>query len=231
MPFFKDTVALETCPAKTAESVSYGATFAVLAWLLLSNYSGLGNTERESQSIASTDSPPTELSSLAAFEDTDALADPQSAQAALPQLDSETQSSNFVSTAPAWHAEIEKFQLIDSQPNQRAFSIADWSIPTSDASQQIEGFIAGLDLPLPFIDIDYLFKAEGNPDAGIAADLASNALGENELVREITVTGAATERLSRRPDNAQRPQIPRPYRAQEIPRSFVLPPRIQALRP
>jgi hypothetical protein len=38
MPLFKDTVALETCPAKTAETVSYGATLLVLAGLLLANF-------------------------------------------------------------------------------------------------------------------------------------------------------------------------------------------------
>ena len=42
MQIYKDKLALEASPAKTAETASYGATFAVLGWLLLSNYSGFG---------------------------------------------------------------------------------------------------------------------------------------------------------------------------------------------
>lgn len=231
MSFFKNTVALEACPAKTAESVGYGATFAVLGWLLLSNYSGLGQAERDSQPVVSTDSPPAGLPSLAALVETEAPNDPQLAQAALQQQDIETETSNLASSVPTWHAEIEQFRQIKSHPHQRAFSTAAWTSEENDADQQFDHINMGLGLPLPLIESDYLFNAKGNPGIGISAGLASNELDESELVREITVTGSETQRLSRRPDNSQRPQIPRPYSAQQIQRSLVLPPRIQALRP
>lgn len=231
MPFFKNTVALEACPAKTAESVSYGATFAVLGWLLISNYSGFGYAGQDPQSIASTDSAPAELFSLVAFVNTQTPNDPQFAQAALYLRDVEAESSNYTAAAPTWHAEIEQFQLIESHLNRRAFSTAAWSSSTIDAAQRIEELIFDLDPPLPFIESDYLFNAKGSAETGMSAGLASRESDENELVREITVTGTETQRLSRRPENSQRPQIPRPYRAQEAPRSFSLPPRIQALRP
>ena len=54
MPLFKEPVALEACPAKTAESVSYAATFAVLGWLLVSNYSVLASKQAENISVADT---------------------------------------------------------------------------------------------------------------------------------------------------------------------------------
>ena len=62
-------------------------------------------------------------------------------------------------------------------------------------------------------------------------DLVSNTSGETRLIRGITVKGTEADRLTNRPGNIYRPQIPRPYRAQEIQRSFALPLRIQALRP
>ena len=80
-------------------------------------------------------------------------------------------------------------------------------------------------LPLPLIDTAYLFDTQS------ASEMASNTSGEAGLVREVMVKGAEADRLKNRPANIHRPQIPRPYRAQEIQRSFVLPPRIQALRP
>ena len=54
MPLFKEPVALEACPAKTAESISYTATFAVLGWLLVSNYPGLASKQVEAIPVANT---------------------------------------------------------------------------------------------------------------------------------------------------------------------------------
>ena len=52
MQLYKDKLALEASPAKTAETASYGATFAVLGWLLLSNYSEFGYAEQPIVSAA-----------------------------------------------------------------------------------------------------------------------------------------------------------------------------------
>ena len=57
MPLFKEQVALEACPAKTAESVSYAATIAVLGWLLVSNYYVLSTEQVEDIPVADTQLP------------------------------------------------------------------------------------------------------------------------------------------------------------------------------
>ena len=230
MQIYKDTFALEACPAKTAETVSYGATFAVLAWLLLSNYSGSGYAE---QPIVSATSPsensitPTEsiINRAASYAEVEALTETPFSAAILNQPEAE--SGDFVTAPPSWHADLPPYQQHEGQSHQRAFSTVDWSVHTSDSGQHITGFNQALMLvlPLPLIDTAYLF------DTKSASEMTSNTSGEAGLVREIMVNGAEADRLTNRPASIHRPQIPRPYRAQEIQRSFVLPPRIQALRP
>lgn len=236
MPKYKHTAALEACPAKTAETVSYGATFAVLGWLLLSNYSGLGNAERNNQAIASAEPPLADTlaatskigANIASIEPlTLNEMPPSTATGNLARLE----DSNFVTSAPAWHTDLSSYQQYESQTHQRTFSSAGWSGQTSSADQQIAGFIEGLELSLPLLDTTYLFDPQSNSLDGNNSELASNETGETGLIREITVIGTEADRLRNRPDNIQRPQIPRPYRAQQIQRSFLLPPRIQALKP
>lgn len=235
MPIFRDTVALEACPAKTAESIAYGATFAVLGWLLISNYSGLGNAEPDPQPIANVDSPSTEAPSPTTFANTEAVNETPFIATALAKPIMEVESSNFDLAPPAWHAEMEQFPQFESHSQLRALSTAIWSKQANDSAQKLESLIEDLNLPLPLIatDIDTndLFGTESSSEASFTHNLTDTALAENDLVREITVTGTEAQRLSKRPDNIQRPQIPRPYRAREIQRSLILPPRIQALKP
>lgn len=232
MPIFKNTVALEACPAKTAESVSYGVTFAVLGWLLVSNYSGLGNAELAVPTLANTDSTLESTSPPAVFADTDARTETLStAIVTQRQPNIELEISKLAPIPPTWHTKIEQFPQLEGHSHLRELSTANWSKQSGDANLQIEGFIESLYLPLPLIEADKLFSPMINIDSGVTGRVANNQVSENGLVHEITVTGAETQRLSNRPDSIQRPQIPRPYRAQEIQRSFVLPPRIQALRP
>ena len=226
MHIFKDTVALEECPAKTAESVSYGAVFTVLGWLLVSNYSGAGHPELDVSAIANTDLPLIYEAPPAVIADTQILNKTQNTGMTLHQADREEEINNFLSTAPVWHTEIKQFER---HSHLRAFSTATWGTQIGDAGQQIEGLIESLDLPL-LIDANYLLIAKSRFDTIIIDDLASNQPAKDELVSEIPVTGTETKRLSSRPEDIQRPQIPRPYRARELQRSFVLPPRIQALR-
>ena len=230
MQIYKDKLALEACPAKTAEIVSYGATFAVLAWLLLSNYSGSGYAE---QPIVSATSPsensitPAEsiINRAASYAELEALTETPFSAAILNQPEAE--SGDFVTAPPSWHADLPPYQQYEGQSHQRAFSTVDWSVHTSDSGQHITGFNQELMLvlPLPLIDTAYLF------DTKSASEMASNTSGEAGLVRGIMVKGTEADRLTNRPGNIHRPQIPRPYRAQEIQRSIVRLPRIQALRP
>jgi len=226
MHIFKDTVALEECPAKTAESVSYGAVFTVLGWLLVSNYSGAGHPELDVSAIANTDLPLIYEAPPAVIADTQILNKTQNTGITLHQTDREEEINNFLSTAPAWHTEIKQFER---HSHLRAFSTATWGTQIGDAGQQIEGLIEGLDLPL-LIDANYLLNAKSRFDTIIIDDLANNQPAKDKLVSEIPVTGTETKRLSSRPEDIHRPQIPRPYRARELQRSFILPPRIQALR-
>ena len=234
MQIYKDTLALEACPTKTAETVSYGATFAVLAWILLSNYSGFGHAD---QPIVSATSPSgnsitsTEpiINRAAAYLEVEALTETPFLAVILNQP--EAKSGDFVTAPPSWHADLPPYQQHEGQSHQRAFSTVDWNVHISDSGQQITGFIKELVLPLPLIDTAYLFDAQGASEMVSNGDLSSNTSGEAGLVREIMVKDAEADRLTNRPGNIHRPQIPRPYRAQKIQRSFVLPPRIQALRP
>lgn len=234
MQIYKDTVALEACPAKTAETVSYGATFAVLGWLLLSNYSGFGYAEQPTVSAAAPSADSNGLAEpiinmAATYVEVEALNKTPFSAAILKQP--ESVSGDLVTTLLSWHADLAPYHQHENQAHQRTFSAVGWDVHTSYADQQIAGFIEELVLPLPLIDTAYLFDANGTSDSVSNGELASNTPGETGLIREITVKGAETDRLTNRPGNIHRPQIPRPYRAQEIQRSFVLPPRIQALRP
>ncbi len=223
MPIFRKKVALEACPAKTAESISYGATFVVLSWLLASNYSGLGNAKSDTQPLASSDSLSTK------FTDTETLNRIESLAITLPPQEAE--SGTFDPTLPTWHSKIRQLPLLESRPHSRVFSPTAWNEQAGAVELQFESAMEGLDLGLPLLGADYVFNPLEHSNTGTPQDLASNTPTENKLVREITVTGTETRRLSTRPDNTQRPQIPRPYRAQKIQRTLVLPPRIQALRP
>ena len=228
MHTFKETVALEECPAKTAESVSYGAVFIVLGWLLVSNYPESDHPELDVSAIADTDLPIINATPSAVVADARILNRTQVTAITLDRSVIKAEISNFVSAAPVWHTEIEQFER---QPYLRTFSTATWGIQTSDAGQRIEGLIEDLDLPQPLIDANYLLNAKGESDTIIVDNLARNQLAKDEPVSEISLTGAETKRPSSRPEDIQRPEIPRPYRAQELQRSFVLPPRVQAFRP
>ncbi len=230
MQIYKDKSALEASPAKTAETASYGATFAVLAWLLISNYSEFGYAEQPIVSASAGSLAPVAsiINKAAAYGEVETLNETSFSAAILHQQEAE--SRKHITTPPLWHADLAPYQQHESQIHQRAFSTADWNVHTSDANQQIAGFIEELALPLPLIDTAYLFDAKGTTEMASNGDLANITSDETGLVRGITVTGTEADRLTNRPGNIHRPQIPRPYRAQEIQRSFVLPPRIQALR-
>jgi hypothetical protein len=235
MHLFKDTVAPEACPAKTAESISYGATFAVLGWLLFSNYSGFGYAEQHAEAIANVELPPADTFATAESINNGTATYTQATNetpfSATTPNQLEAEISNFDTTLPQWHAALDPYQQYESQAHQRAFSTAPWNSQTSDADRQIAAFIEGIALPLPLIDADFLLDAQSTTENLVKGDPASGVLGEMRLIREVTVTGTDADRLTNRPQNIQRPQIPRPYRAQEIQRSFALPPRIQALKP
>ena len=234
MQIYKDKLALEASPAKTAETVSYGATFAVLGWLLLSNYSGFGYVKQPIVSPA----PPSAVSlapaasiinNAAAYGELETLNETSFSAAILHQPEAE--SRKHITTPPLWHSDLAPYQQHESQIHQRSFSTIGWDVHTIDADQQIARFIEELALPLPLIDTAYLFDAKGTSEMASNDDLESNTSGEARLIRGITVKSTEADRLTNRPGNIHRPQIPRPYRAQEIQRSFVLPLRIQALRP
>ena len=230
MQIYKDKLALEASPAKTAETASYGATFAVLAWLLLSNYSEFGYAEQPIVIASAASSAPAAsiINKAAAYGEVETLNETSFSAAILHQQEAE--SRKHITAPPLWHADLAPYQQHESQIHRRAFSTDDWNVHTSDADQQIAGFIEELELPLPLIDTVYLFDAKGTTEMASNGDLANITSGETGLVRGITVKGAEADRLTNRSGNIHRPQIPRPYRAQEIQRSFVLPPRIQALR-
>ena len=226
MQIFKDTVALEECPTKTAESISYGAVFTVLGWLLVSNYSGAGHPELGVSAIANTNFPMINEALPAVIAGTQIRSKTQDTAITLHRTDIEAEVNDFAPTAPVWHTKIKHFER---HSYLRAFSTATWGTQIGDAGQQIEGLIESLDLPLS-IDANYLLNAKNRSDTIIIDDLANNQPATDELVSEISVTGTEAKRLSSRPENIQRPQIPRPYRARELQRSFVLPPRIQAFK-
>ena len=239
MPLFKEQVALEACPAKTAESVSYAATIAVLGWLLVSNYYVLSTEQVEDIPVADTTAANSyEAGSVDARRDYLATnignysaSEGSSSESLLPlfaaeaQLESEEISESIdsqLAALSAWHSELDQ-----SRPTQlrnkhdRVAASASWH---NSIQQYTENFIAGLQPSLELTELDYSLDnyalEELKADTGPPAD-----------IREITVTGTDAERNANRPSHIQRPQIPRAFRALEAQRSFILPPRIQALRP
>ena len=243
MPLFKEQVALEACPAKTAESVSYAATFTVLGWLLVSNYSVLSTEQVEDITVADTTaansyeagSVDARRDYLATYIGNYSASEGSSSESLLPlfaaeaQLESEEISESIdsqLAALSAWHSELDQ-----SRPTQlrnkhdRVAASASWHNSTRSAAQQYtQNFIADLQPSLELTELDYSLDnyalEELKADTGPPAD-----------IREITVTGTDAERNANRPSHIQRPQIPRAFRALEAQRSFILPPRIQALRP
>lgn len=237
MPLFKDTVALEACPTKTAESISYGVTFAVLAGLLIDNYSGIDYSERESQSLAN-------IPAASILDQAPHLTSPQTtasqkdetsllASTNLTQLDKPNlQTAQFHTSPPTWHAKLQPYQQFDEQAQQRNFSAIEWNHREDQVERPIEGQLVQLNLPSPAINFDYPLDIQDFIEADHSMELASIDLSDGQHIREIAVSGSKTSRLATRPNHIQRPQIPRPYRAQALQRpSLLLPPKIQALRP
>ena len=235
MPIFKDRVALEACPAKTAESVSYGVAFTVLGWLLVSNYAVLGSEDYDNSVLSASATPAAssaaEFSAAAVItpnrEDAEIAAQIQYAVTEQPSLPymavSELESRDFLTSAPL------PLQLLARQNEtvKRSFDLSDWQSLNlaGDAMVQMEDIV----LPRPSLALDYLIR---DPlDGDTPTDLASMLLTGTEPLREITVTNDGTDTLSASRVQIPRPQIPRSYRAQEVQRSLVLPPRIQALKP
>ncbi len=237
MALFKDTVALEACPAKTAESVSYGATFAVLAWLIVSNYSGFGYDGPDSDSLLSSEpgttveeqaglpaSPTLTASAIAEPSGSVTLSTDEQHPAAM-ATESETPYTKLEDLA-AWHNGLQSSRQAVAHPGFRDISASAWRPEPVAETQLAKSYSTELSLPLPLIDTEALLQAGGGSElARTEEDDAPRP------IEEITVTGSETSRLIARPDNIRRPQLPRPYRAQEIQRSLILPPRIQALRP
>lgn len=239
MPLFKDQVALEACPAKTAESVSYGATFAVLGWLVLSNYSGMGYAGASSNNVADAESDDAVLNVPSTGEQATAALAVAAASAASPlpsPLHSQQRLTQGVGTEAAmrytpladleaWHDSLAPQHHSFEHPRPTRFSASDWRASLSRDVQLAETYPVDLVQLSPLIETDLYYR---HVDAA-APDLVTE---ENDTpIHEITVTGSETERLVARPDSISRPQLPRPYRAQEIQRALILPPRIQALRP
>ncbi|MEX0962975.1 MAG: hypothetical protein WDZ52_02895 [Pseudohongiellaceae bacterium] len=237
MPLFRDRVALEACPAKTAEAVSYGATFAVLAWILATNYTGLGFANEQAVLAANTND------SASSAERAPISAKPMvynSAEKRRESADSEvTQArpelaveySELLSTAQpefvAWPANLELQRQL--QNHSRLQLLGAIQATTQLQQEQIlppKHINDDLALPLPFIQSND--RSESSAGSELAAERVAD---DSPLLHAITVTGPKTERLRTRPDNIDRPQIPRAFRAQDIQRSLLLPPRIQALKP
>lgn len=231
MALFGNTVALEACPAKTAESVSYTATFLVLGWLLASNYSEVFGTEAANQPFI------TESALIANIEPSQSNADAElipttksvslssnttdNTATELPYAD-ENLTPSVVADLPVWHANLDLSQLPLPHAALTPLDREEWASHLSIA----EEFQAQVSFDLPEIEARYVFEPLFGPE------LAVNDLsGESTTIREITVTGIEAERSRSRPENIRRPEIPRAYRAADIQRSLILPPRIQALRP
>jgi len=234
MPIFNDKVALEASPAKTAESVSYGVAFSVLGWLLVSNYAVLGSGEDSIQDLAA--STPTDAS--IALELSEAIPLGPNREAA----DSAAEIRNGLAEQPilvyASVVESESRDLLTAAPLplelqasqnatvKRTFDLSDWKSLNLAGESMLQ--IEEIALPRPSLALDYIIRDQA---VGAAADLASVLITGSEPIREITVNSDATDTLSSSRVQIPRPQIPRSYRAQDIQRSLVLPPRIQALKP
>lgn len=227
MPLFKEPVALEACPAKTAESVSYGATFAVLAWLLATNYLGVGFAAGEDGRHVDPRLAPLETPVIAA--QTRREAPEQTGPSQLqpsPELQFNEPSDVGQPEFVVWHASLDLGQRPTIDESRWTELPSPLALEQGQAQQTIAlSPMQGLSLPLPLVDAANLTtSAEG-------VELANNEAEGSTAIHEITVFAEESERLTARPDNISRPQIPRPLRAQQVQRSLLLPPRIQALRP
>ena len=250
MPLFKEPVALEACPAKTAESISYTATFAVLGWLLVSNYPGLTSKQVEAIPVANTTTSSTSQAGLidtrwdylATFIDSDSASEGASAESPAPlfiakaQLEPEEISESIdsrLAKLSEWHTELDQSRPIQlSQRRNRVVGDANWhNLQPSVARQNDEDFAALVKPGLPLALVEYPLDSFALEDLEADTSLASTESNSSREIREITVTGAEAERIVGRPSHIQRPRIPRPSRALEAQRSLILPPRIQALRP
>ncbi len=274
MQLFKHTVALEACPAKTAESVSYGATFFVLGWLLLTNYSGFGNASGADEPLISareTNSGPlvtgnsvneSEVLSIPGFSEivTADLNSP-SVEPEKPLITTENEQQTTspgeletdLNVAPTvlladfelpavddklWLPEFKRLRL-------REKSLDNWLLANNEAKVSIpttlirESFELKQDVGAEDFTTFKLFASELD-DSVLLATIADSEM-PNKItstdpasklpIHEIAVNGTESDRLFSRPDKIQRPQLPRPYRAQTIQRALILPPRVQALRP
>lgn len=229
MHLFKEPVALEACPAKTAESVSYGATFAVLAWLLATNYLGVGfagdpGNERMLAQFEST------LSSESPLGETPGTGSSDSAQPLQSFPDVQFSEPNDVDRPDfvVWQASFDLQPEIGSRLASQSTPVLSGRPETQ--SPQVLSPLEELRLPLPLIEPDtFLFDAAEGTE--LASTKVEGLADDSSAIGEITVFAEDAERLRARPDNINRPQIPRPLRAQQVQRSLLLPPRIQALRP
>jgi len=250
MPLFKEPLALEACPAKTAESVSYAAAFAVLGWLLVSNYSVLASKQAENISVADTTAASSSEAGLvdagrgylATYIDSYPASEGSSSESPAPFFTTETQLEpveisesidSRLAELSAWHTELDQSRpILLSNRHDRLVGSASWHNSTPAAAQQYnEDFVVGLQPSLPLTELDYPLDSYASEELEAATGLASNETNSPADISEITVTGAEAERNANRPSHIQRPQIPRAFRALEAQRSFILPPRIQALRP
>lgn len=235
----KDRVALESCPAKTAESVSYIATFTVLGCLLLGNFSNLQSTTTHGNILAEAEIRATSQSnSIAAralmgpaenaeYQST-ALPYPKLADSAVAAHDAADEQLPYYSPLAdlaEWHSNLGQIREDSNLRGHRQFSVSDWNSQAQNLTLFATPQTADLSMPLPLLDPEVAAQLGEGPT------LASLNGDPPRSIREITVTGSEPERLMARPDNIRRPQLPRPYRAQDIQRTLVLPPRIQALRP
>lgn len=227
MPLFKEPVALEACPAKTAESVSYGATFAVLGWLLATNYLGVGfaageDGRRVDPLLTSLETPVIAQQSRGEAPEQTELSQLE------PPHDMQFNALNDVSLPEfvAWNASLDLAQRPVTDNNHWVSLPSPPTLEQNQVQQYMtQSPLHELGLPLPLVDaVNLASRPEG-------VELANNDAEGSAAIHEITVFAEGSERLTARPDNINRPQIPRPLRAQQIQRSVLLPPRIQALRP
>jgi hypothetical protein len=236
MPLFKPNVALEACPAKTAESIAYAATFTVLALILLSNYSASEYPALETQSLVSQQTLPSantlEIDYDGFADLTTLTSNPRFESANTLEVENNPAQETTLESPALARLELavlyEQMELPEIQPNLRALPTATWPVQ-SELSPQFNP--DDYHLSLPTIDSQFALAVNPQEDLDLNSDMLTKNAIDSAAILEITVTGTEADRLSWRPDNIQRPLLPRPYRAQDLQRSFVLPPRIQALRP
>ncbi len=264
MYLFKDPVALEACPAKTAESVSYAATLSVLAVLLVTNYSSFGHIDGAEKTVVYVQK--TDAEPLIA-ETTDVDFEPLPGSVLYEELQYEAarfapaltpivtsyivtsyENNNAISVA-RHHHNLQPFVVNDlvSAPKleplaRRVFS-AEELPEIADTVVVLESFNLNKALDIQpamaqtgfTTKTDKEFDAEERKPPGLdllfTTEIASTATAPSSRIHQITVNGTEPDKPLNRPHKIQRPQLPRPYRAQAIQRTLILPPRVQALRP